>query len=241
MEKEQDSKTKKKGKTTMIITMGVACFALMTIMFMQFKLVNETDITSIETMREAELRTELANWKEKYEEVNQQYENQQEKLADYTDKKESNEETAELVQKELEQVNLSLGKTEVKGQGIVITIKDSDDVEIPKVQANDLLILVDSLKSAGAEAISVNEERIINMSDFAFINGSIIRVNQQRILAPYIIKAIGDPSYLESALIGNGGYAEQMRITGQKVEITRNNKITIPKYNKEITTKYIQN
>ena len=40
---------------------------------MQFKIVNEIDIASIETMRESELRTELANWKSKYEETEKQY------------------------------------------------------------------------------------------------------------------------------------------------------------------------
>ena len=64
-------KRMKKGKITMIITIGISCFALVLVMFMQFKIVNETDITSIENMREAELRTELANWKSKYEETNQ--------------------------------------------------------------------------------------------------------------------------------------------------------------------------
>ena len=52
----------KKGKKTMMVTIGIACFALSCVTFMQFKIVNETDITSIETMREGELRTELANW-----------------------------------------------------------------------------------------------------------------------------------------------------------------------------------
>ena len=60
----------KKGKITMIIVAGIVCFILALVMSMQFKVVNETDITSIESMRETELRTELANWKEKYEEVN---------------------------------------------------------------------------------------------------------------------------------------------------------------------------
>ena len=64
----------KKGKITMTITIGIACFALVMVMTMQFKIVNETDITSIENMRETELRTELANWKQKYEETNTQYE-----------------------------------------------------------------------------------------------------------------------------------------------------------------------
>ena len=59
----------KKGKKTMMVTIGIACFALSCVTFMQFKIVNETDITSIETMREGELRTELANWKSKYEEA----------------------------------------------------------------------------------------------------------------------------------------------------------------------------
>ena len=53
----------KKGKITVCITIAIACFALATVMCMQFKVVKETDITSIETMREEELRTELANWK----------------------------------------------------------------------------------------------------------------------------------------------------------------------------------
>lgn len=64
----------KKGKITMTITIGIAYFALVMVMTMQFKIVNETDITSIENMRETELRTELANWKQKYEETNAQYE-----------------------------------------------------------------------------------------------------------------------------------------------------------------------
>lgn len=38
----------KKGKITVVITIAIACFALITVMFMQFKVVNETDITSIE-------------------------------------------------------------------------------------------------------------------------------------------------------------------------------------------------
>ncbi len=67
-------KNLKKGKIAMIITIVLACFALTLVMTMQFKIVNETDITSIENMRETELQTELANWKTKYEEAEKQYE-----------------------------------------------------------------------------------------------------------------------------------------------------------------------
>ena len=230
----------KKGKITIIITIGIACFALALVMTMQFKIVSETDITSIENMREAELRTELANWKSKYEETNQKCEETNAKIEEYKQTKQSNEDTEKLIDSELEQLNISLGKTDVEGQGIEIILKDSDDEEIPKITADDLILIVNSLKLAGAEAISINDERIINMTDIVDINGTFIKVNGQRILPAYVIKAIGDPAYLESGLIGNGGHIDDMKKLGQDVSIEKNNKVNILKYNGEIKTKYIQ-
>ena len=63
-----------KEKIVMSITIGIACFALMLVMFMQFK---------IETMRESELRLELANWNEKYNELNERYEELTSQIAEY--------------------------------------------------------------------------------------------------------------------------------------------------------------
>ena len=179
----------KKGKITVVITIAIACFALVTVMFMQFKVVNETDITSIETMREEELRTELANWKEKYKEADEQYQEKTAKLQEYKEKEESDTETSQLVQKELEQTNMYLGKTDVIGEGITIKLKDFTDEEgnIQSITAEDLLVIVDYLKSAGAEAISINEQRIVNTSEIVYVGNSIVYINQQRILSPYTI------------------------------------------------------
>ena len=232
----------KKGKITMVITIGIACFALVLVMCMQFKIVNEADITSIENMREAELQTELASWKEKYEEANQQYEDTEAKIEEYKQTKASNDETRSVLESELEQVNMSLGKTDVEGEGIIITINESDSEDSETgVPSDDLLSIANALKLAGAEAISINEERIINMSDIVYINsGDFVKVNGQRILAPYSIKAIGDPSYLESSLIGNGGVVDTMRKTGKDVRIDKPNTVKISKYNDDIETKYME-
>ena len=234
------SKKIKKGKITMIITVGIACFVLALVMTMQFKIVNETDITSIENMREAELTTELANWKSKYEETNQKYEETVAKIEEYKQTKQSNEETSKILDEELQQVNMILGKTDVEGEGIEITIRETDNEEIEKVTADDLLLIVNQLKNAGAEAISINDERIINMSDIVDISLTFIKVNGQRIIAPYVIKAIGNPSYLESALTGNGGYVDEMKKIGQDVSIEKPNKVKILKYNDEIKIKYME-
>ena len=229
----------KKGKITMIITVSIACFVLTLVMFMQFKIVNETDITSIETMREEELRTELANWKQKYEETQKQYDEVQKKIDEYKDKKENDIETTILIHNELEQANILLGKTDLAGQGIEITIKEMQDYDYSRIEDSDLILIVNALKNAGAEAISINEERIINMSDIVDIGSSFIKINGQRILAPYVIKAIGNKAYLESSLLGNGGAAEQIKKMGHEVQIRQNDNVLIKKYNGDINYKYI--
>ena len=232
----------KKGKIIVCITLAIVCFILTTVMFMQFNVVQETDITSIETMKEEELRTELANWRQMYQEAEEQYNEKVAKLAEYKENEESTEETEQLVTEELEQVNTYLGKTDVEGEGIVITIKDinSDESDIDPISDEDLLVIVDYLKVAGAEAISINEQRIINMTDIVYVNNSIIYINQQRILAPYVIKAIGDSTNLESTLLGNGGYIELLKNIGFDINIEKSNKVSIPKYDKEISYKYMQ-
>ena len=77
------------------------------------------------------------------------------------------------------------------------------------------------------------------MSDIVDIGSSFIKINGQRILAPYVIKAIGNKAYLESSLLGNGGAAEQIKKMGHEVQITQNNNVLIKKYNGDINYKYI--
>ena len=234
-------KKMKKGKITMIITAGFACFVLVLVMTMQFKIVNEADVTSIENMRKSELSTELANWKTRYDEVNQQYEETLNMIEEYKNNSESNEQTSNLMDSELEQINMSLGKTDLEGEGIIININETNSEEVEKITADDLLLIVNALKLAGAEAISINDERIINMSDIVYIDAAgVIRVNGERILAPYSIKAIGDSSYLESSLTGNGGVVDDMKKKGQDVSIQKENNVRISKYNGDIDTKYME-
>lgn len=79
-------------------------------MFAQFKTIEETDITGIETARETELRTMLSSWKEKYEETAQRLTETQNTIDEYKRTIASNEESSEILDQELEQTNLLLGK-----------------------------------------------------------------------------------------------------------------------------------
>lgn len=229
----------KKEKMSLVVTTGIACFILTMIMFMQFKIVYETDISSLETMREEDLKQELVNWKTKYEETEQRYEEIEQTLNKYKEESTSNSQIKQNLEEELENLNLMLGVTDVEGTGIIITLQDSDDQE-EKITAEELMMIVNYLKDAGAEAISINDQRIINSTYITLINNSFIKINSQKISSPYEIKAIGDSEYLKSSLVGNGGYAEKITNLGKKIKIEEKRKVYISKYDKELSVKYIK-
>ena len=87
----------KKGKNIMIMTIGLICFILTYVIFVQFKTIEETNITEIETMTETELREKIASWKERYEETNQKLQETNETITEYRQKKEANQEAVELL------------------------------------------------------------------------------------------------------------------------------------------------
>ncbi len=229
----------RKGKVIMTVTIGLSCFVLMAVMFMQFKIVRETDITSVENMRKSDLTTELASWKQKFEETETKLNETQQMLNEYRKTEKSSEESKGLLEAELEEVNMKLGKTDVEGEGIIITLKNANSTDV-KISAEDLLVIVNSLKLAGAEAISINDQRIINNTDIVYINNVFIRVNQERILEPYVIKAIGNQTYLEGGLVGTGGHIEDLKKLGHDITIEKSNKVTIKKYEKDLNIKYME-
>lgn len=236
-----------KEKLVMSITIGIACFALMIVMFMQFKMVEQTDITAIETMRESELKLELASWREKYNQLNERYNEVVVKIEEYRNERVSDEKTAQLLETELQQLNEALGKTDVTGEGIIIQIVDKqgqplgENAYVSAIIAEDLLLIVNDLFATGAEAISINGHRIVTTSAIKDIGGTdFIRVNSKRIPDnTYVINAIGNPDYLRAAVSGKGGHVDELKELGHETSVVESKKIEIEKYNGEIDSKYI--
>ena len=73
----------KKGEITITITIGLLVLILTTVIFVQFKTVKQTDITSLENMREDELRDEINNFKQKTDEIEKQIKETEIKIAEY--------------------------------------------------------------------------------------------------------------------------------------------------------------
>ncbi len=226
----------KKEKIVIVITIGIMSLLLACVMFMQFKVVNEIDVSELESLREDELQKLASEWKEKYEETNTKLQDTQTKIAEYKEKSENSDETEKLVEEELKEANLILGKTDVIGNGIQVTLKDTED----KVyDAEDLLTLVNELRAAGAEAISINGERVINLTDIVDISSRFVLVNSNKISSPYTILVIGDENYLKSALNIKNGYVDAKQKEGYSILVESKSNIKINKYSKDINLKYI--
>ena len=226
-----------KGYKTMVITISLMSFLLTCVMFMQFKVVKKTEIAQIEGMREDELEKAATEWKEKYEEVSKKIIETNQKMKEYNETQANNIEARELVAKELTEAKKNFGLTAVTGDGIMITLKDSEE---KSYEADDLLDIVNELRDAGAEAISINEERVTNITDIANIATKYIVINSERVSSPYVIKAIGDKTYLKSALMIKNGYYDIKKKGDYDIDIQEKNNIRIDPYHKEISLKYIQ-
>ena len=211
----------------MIISIGAIALILTMVLFIQFKTVKETDITAIETMREAELRTELASWKAKYDEIAIKLQDTEDKISNYRNDIENNEKNSELLEQELIETEKYLGYTELKGEGIIVKL---DDTDYKQVESSDILSLVNELRLAGAEAISINEERVVSTTEIVNVDTRFIIVNGKRIVAPYEIKAIGDKKYLESAISIKGGYVDEIKAKEITINYTVEDNVVIPKF-----------
>jgi len=124
-----------------------------------------------------------------------------------------------VLTKDLSNANFLAGLTDVKGPGVIVTLNDSRNPFPAGLQLGappniihdtDIGLVVNELKAAGAEAISVNGQRLVAVSPIRCA-GPTIFINQTPQTPPYVIKAIGEPKTLATALNISGGIASQMQ------------------------------
>ena len=164
-------------------------------------------------------------------------------ISDYQAAVSDNSQTLKVMQEELEKAKKLASTTELKGKGITVTITDSKknaggiDSNALVIHDEDLLLFVNELNSAGAEAIEINGQRISSRSSIKCA-GSIININGVRVSSPFVIKAIGDPEVMASALLFKGGVVDNLKPWGFSVDITEEENLTISAYNQGNVYKY---
>lgn len=119
---------------------------------------------------------------------------------------------------DLEKYKMSTGVLDVHGPGILVTIKDpivtdeyEQDFSVIMYNYDLLLSLVNKLKEAGAEAISINEQRIMATTEVSMA-GSNVNINGTPTAPPYYVKAIGNPDTLHDSINIRSGIVDTMKI-----------------------------
>ena len=132
---------------------------------------------------------------------------------------------SDMFAERLRQMELLAGVTDVSGQGVTVTLRDNGKTNAGAAQTSafaiheeDLLRVLNELCDAGAEAISLNGERLIATSSVKCTGGSVT------------ISAIGSSDVLERALLQKQGAVEVLRQWGIEVEVKKERSITIAGY-----------
>lgn len=141
------------------------------------------------------------------------------------------------IRDELDKTRILAGITPVRGRGVEVTLNDSprklrpgEDPNLYLLHEEDLLKVVNELRSGGAEAISINGQRLLATSEIRCA-GTTVLVNTKKIVPPLTVLATGDPAALQSSLEIKGGIVETLRIWGLIVEVKRRSDITVPAFN----------
>lgn len=126
---------------------------------------------------------------------------------------------------------------QLQANGIIVTLTDT---RYSKINAYDITELLNALREAGAEAISINEQRIVYDSYASDINNTFITIKGKQIVSPYIVKAIGNTTYLESGISQKQyGYIDTKLSEGKSVVLERQEKIKIPAYTGDLNFEYV--
>ena len=147
-------------------------------------------------------------------------------------------------QERLRQAELLAGMTDVVGPGVVVTLDDMQQSAIPEnddpntyvVHDSDLLMVLNELRDAGAEALSINGERILATSEVRCA-GSVVSVNNNRISAPFVISAIGDPEKSAGLQMRNGAI-DQLAVNGIYTKLEKKTEIEIDAYTSGLNFQY---
>lgn len=221
------------------------CFLLTIALCVQIKTMNSANSTVSQSLADNELRDEVLRMKEKYDNAYRDLANAQKELEKVRQEATQNDSTAEAKEQALRENNMILGRTDVQGEGVEVILEDaastssslnaSDQI----IHFSDIQLVVNELANAGAEAIEINGQRLVNTSSIT-CEGNIIRINGERIGTPFYIRAIGSQSRLYGALTRAGSILDAIAYYGNRAEVTKVDNIVISRYSGTLNYEYLK-
>ena len=217
---------KKFGKA---LVFGILCLILTFAITVQLRVSSLSESESSQTKITDKLKDEIFRLNDENVKLAEKFQNTTSELDDARNQAAQNDSSSKDTSELIKKYTIVSGKTDVTGQGIIIKYKPSDN-EAKADIVKDLRDIVNEIKNAGAEAIEINNQRIVGTTAIEMVKNKI-EINDTEVSENFIIKAIGDSNLMYSGLIRPGGTIENIRESGVNIEINSENTIKINKYN----------
>lgn len=152
----------------------------------------------------------------------------------------------DVLEKENEQLKTVSGFVDLEGPGVIVKLSDGtrelyewEDPNNIIVHDEDVLNIVNDLKTAGAEALSINGQRTMSISEIQCA-GATITINNHTYGQPFIIKAIGNTDTLGAAVKSPNSNAAILKdVYGLGLEVETYENVRISKYHNDINWRYL--
>ncbi len=213
----------------------------------------EDDISRGKFLSATEYQEAQNNRTSLYKEIahlREQYDDKLEKIAKYRYSSESTVQVLEDMEEESLINNMLLGYIDVKGPGVSMVISDGsvdhtlgiDDPYLQNLRTvhnYDIMNIINELKLSGAEAISINNQRILPTSEI-YCSWAFISVNGVKLPAPFRVKAIGDAEVMENYLSRAESYTKTLINRGINVNIVKKQELVLPAIGNRLKTNYLK-
>ena len=226
------------------VTIFTVCILLGFLLALQFKSVKIHAKQNTQPQRNEELSQMLAEERERTETLSKQLDQYKADIDKFQKEAEESGGYASVLAQQLKRAEILSGGTAVHGPGVVVTLKDSTAPNTTGVDENafvihdsDLLRVINDLRASGAEALSLNGERILATSEIRCA-GPTVSVNNTRYSTPFVIQAIGDPDTMEQALLMRGGIVDELMTFNIEVNIEKKQDLTIEASKQDATFQY---
>lgn len=237
-------------KNNIAILLGIVCTILVYAIAIQLKTVEDANKTVASSMTENGLRDEVLKWKDRYEKIYEQLQTEEKKLEKVRQEAVADDESSAGTREELKLTKRLLGFTELTGKGVTIVLDDNKTQSVDGITTgnvmdyivhdDDLLRIINDIKNAeGVEAIAVNNQRIVSTTGIV-CDGNVVRINGQKVSAPFEIKVIGYPEGIVGALTTPGAILSTLQEVGIVKTVKKESQVTIPKYTGTISIQNLE-
>ncbi|MBC7765549.1 MAG: DUF881 domain-containing protein [Hyphomonadaceae bacterium] len=227
------------------IAIGLICLILGFVIPLQYRsVVKINKQSSIQEQRVSVLQDELKKLQEKYDKSYTQILQYEKDLNAIRQTTSESSDYAKTLLDQLKRAEVLAGMTELEGVGVQLTLNDSKLKNPGTVDENafilhdqDVMMILNELRAAGAEAISISDERVLATTEIRCV-GPTVSINNNKYAPPFIINAIGEADRLEASINLRGGVKDLLEKYGVEVTVKKMAKVVVPRYKGAVTLKY---